>query len=96
MNRTNSERTDIVEKEKRSLLTLRDRSEIEVDGVVDVVSFDGNSLRLKTVLGELTVDGEDLRVGELSLEGGRVSAKGRILGLYYTEAREKKSRFGRG
>lgn len=75
-----------------SNITLNDRSTLHVCGVEDVLSFDENSVYLKTVLGNLSIDGRDLHVKNLSLENGDLDIAGRIDGLYYIDGEEKKKR----
>ena len=72
-------------------LLLRDRSELEVTGVEDVVSFDEAGAVLKTDLGLLAVDGEGLHVVKLDLAGGVLVIEGKVGGLYYSDGGPKKN-----
>ena len=84
------------ESKKESVIQLRSRSELEVDGVVDIRSFDETQAEIETSLGRLCVEGEGLRVDELSTGSGILGMKGKINGLYYlTDSEKKKKRFGR-
>lgn len=78
-------------------LELTDRKELQITGVEDVYAFDENTVYLKTVQGELSVDGSGLRLCDLSLENGAVCITGKIDGFYYIDRQEKKKRglFGR-
>ena len=60
-------------------LTLEGRSKLTMTGVTEVVSFDENAVFLHTTLGDLLVQGEELKLKTLSVEGGQVSVEGKIL-----------------
>lgn len=45
--------------------------------------FEEDGVLLQTDMGELTVQGEQLQLKELSLEGGRVAVSGSISALVY-------------
>ena len=69
-------------------LTLQQREDLTMTGVTEVVSFDEESVILKTHLGTLTVLGENLILQTLSLDGGQVAITGRIHSLVYEEPRD--------
>ena len=54
-----------------------------MNGVEDVISFDDASIAMKTTLGTLSVDGNDLHILKLNLDGGEIAIEGTINGLYY-------------
>lgn len=68
-------------------LTLNERKNLTMNGVTEVVSFDENSVVLKTAMGNLTVHGEGLQLKNLSAEGGQVAVNGKIDALLYEEPR---------
>lgn len=68
-------------------LTLNDRKSLTLTGVTEVISFDENTVVLTTALGTLTVQGNDLQLKTLSLEGGQVAVDGHICALIYEEPR---------
>lgn len=68
-------------------LTLNERKNLTMNGVTEVVSFDENSVVLKTAMGNLTVHGEGLQLKNLSAEGGQVAVNGKIAALLYEEPR---------
>lgn len=70
---------------KGHTLTLTDRAHAEIGGVVEVSSFDEETVVLLTVCGELTVEGTGLRVGTLDLARGVVALDGAVTALYYRE-----------
>lgn len=69
-------------------LILEDRSRLSVTGVTRVISCDETGAVMETACGRLTVLGQQLSVGELSLETGEVRVSGRIDQLEYTETRQ--------
>ena len=64
-------------------LTMRDRKRISVTGVTEVVSFDELSVVLKTVCGELTVDGEGLHISAIDTTHGTLEIEGSVKALSY-------------
>ena len=67
------------------------RKEMKVSGVKDVVSFDESGVFLKTVCGDMTVEGRGLKVGTLDTDQGIVHLEGQIDAIYYSnEASEEK------
>ena len=73
-------------------LALTSRTHAELSGVTEVLSFDETAVVLSTVCGELTVEGEDLRVGTLDMTRGLLVIDGKVNTLYYTETRQTRKR----
>ena len=69
-------------------LTLNERKSLTMTGVTEVVSFEESMVVLRTSLGLLTVQGQELKLKTLSLEGGQVAVDGQISALVYEEPRE--------
>ena len=69
-------------------LQLRSRSRLTMTGVTEVVSFDENTVALRTNQGDLTVHGQQLQLKQLSQEGGQVAVDGTISALVYQELRQ--------
>lgn len=70
-------------------LQLNERRQLTMSGVTEVVSFDESTVVLQTALGMLIVQGSQLQLKTLSLEGGQVVVDGNISALIYEEPREK-------
>ena len=68
-------------------LSLKERRELTMTGVTEVVSFEEHAVVLRTALGTLIVQGRDLQLKTLSLEGGQVAVEGSISALIYEEPR---------
>ncbi len=62
-------------------ITLLDRNHLEITGVEEVESFDEGTIIMSTNRGELTVRGEGLHIGTLSLEGGALKVDGTVESL---------------
>ena len=71
--------------QKKSTLTLQNRTTLTVDGVSDAISFDESAVLLQTALGTLTIEGSGLHVLSLALDAGCVTVEGTVSGLFYTE-----------
>jgi len=69
-------------------LTLQQRENLTMDGVTEVISFDDTAITLKTQLGDLIIQGQDLHLKTLSLEGGQMAVTGHICALIYEEPRQ--------
>ncbi|MBQ8909503.1 MAG: sporulation protein YabP [Oscillospiraceae bacterium] len=76
-------------------LTLNERKSLTLNGVTEVVSFDDESVVLKTAMGILTVHGQGLQLKNLSLDGGQVAVDGSVAALIYEEPRPERSWLGR-
>lgn len=76
-------------------LTLTERSALTVTGVSEVVSFDEHTVVLRTNLGTLIVQGENLQLKQLTLEGGDVAVEGEISSLVYEQTRARGSLISR-
>ena len=68
-------------------LTLNERKSLTMTGVTEVVSFEDNAVILRTSLGTLVVQGRDLQLKTLSLDGGQVAVEGTVTALVYEEPR---------
>ena len=69
-------------------LTLNERNKLTLTGVTEVVSFDETLVALHTALGILEIHGQELKLKNLSMEGGQMEVSGRISGLFYEEPRQ--------
>ena len=71
-------------------LILNERQQLTMTGVTEVVSFEDTAVVLRTDLGTLVVQGRDLQLKTLSVEGGQVAVEGTISALGYEEPRERR------
>ena len=68
-------------------LTLLQRQKLTMSGVQEVISFDEETVVLHTELGTLTIQGRELKLRTLSLEGGLIEVDGTVSALVYEEPR---------
>lgn len=80
------------EQNKKSEIMLRGRSDMTLCGVEEVLSFDEVGVHLKTVDGELYIEGRDIKIGTLDTDNGRVELCGRVNGFYYAGDPEKQKK----
>ena len=73
-------------------LVLSGRSEMRISGVEEVLNFDEESVRLKSIDGDLYIEGADIKIGTLDTERGVVNLTGRINGIYYATDPEKQKK----
>ena len=69
-------------------LTLDQRKSLTMTGVTEVVSFDENTVVLRTGLGMLVVQGQQLQLKTLTLDGGNVAVAGQVSSLTYEQVRQ--------
>ena len=69
-------------------LSLLDRKKLTMTGVEEVISFDESAVVLCTCLGRLTIQGQDLHLKNLTLEGGQIEVDGSISAFSYEEPGE--------
>lgn len=85
----------MIQEQPSHKLTLIQRSALTMTGVTEVVSFDDNSVILQTNMGTLTVQGQQLQLKNLSLDGGQIEISGSVSALIYEEPRQAGSWFQR-
>lgn len=76
-------------------LTLNERKALTMTGVTEVVSFDENTVVLRTVLGDLEIQGDGLQLKMLSIDGGQVAVDGHISAMIYEEPKPEGGFFRR-
>ena len=69
-------------------LNLDERKKLSVTAVAEVVSFDEAEIVLRTSLGTLVVQGQELKLRQLTLEGGNGAVEGQIDSLVYEQTRQ--------
>jgi sporulation protein YabP len=81
------------EAQKTHECIIKCRKHIDITGVKEVTSFDDGAVMLVTDCGDMTLEGEGLRVGVLDTDKGIISVDGIISAVYYSES-VRKSRKG--
>jgi len=64
-------------------LSLVNRQRMDLTGVTNVITFDEAEIILATTLGYLSVVGEELHIGMLNLDEGRVAIQGNVNSVFY-------------
>ena len=85
-------------KREKHKIILEDRERLSMTGVIDVLSFDEDSIIADTEKGILLLRGSNIHVGKLNLEEGEVTVDGTIDTIEYSEdgiAKGKNSLFNR-
>ena len=70
-------------------IIMRSRSELDIVGVDEVINFDEDQVHLKSVDGEMMVEGEGIKIDTLDTDRGVVKLNGRINAIYYASDPEK-------
>ena len=73
---------------------ISDKNKIEIDSVLSVKAFDEESVLLESTLGNICIEGSDLRIENFEKASTKILISGNINGVYYLEKRMKKK--GRG
>ena len=74
---------------------IKGRKHANITGVKEVVSFDASGVVLITSCGELTLEGNDIKVGTLDTDRGIVAVDGEICAVFYYENKKGRRAFGR-
>lgn len=69
---------------------VENRKNVTVSGVMDIDSFDEESVILFTELGELTIKGVNLHINKIDVNAGDLTMEGEIESLTYSEDRPQK------
>ena len=79
-------------------VSSKNREGVKICGVIDVDSFDEYGVVMKTSMGGLSVEGENIRISLLDIDSGRVEIVGRIDGVIYFDENKtgKKGLFSKG
>ena len=80
-------------RDKLYQVNINNRKTLTLNGVENVESFGEDYLILNTSLGELTIEGENLKIESLTKENGEIFILGKINGLFYKEEKAKKRFF---
>ena len=84
--------------ESGRILCLKNRKQLEVTGVKEVISFDEGGAIILTEDGELCVEGSNIKISNLDTDNGRVSVMGMIDAMIYspdkTDKKRKRTFFG--
>lgn len=69
----------------KSSLNLKNREELNIDGIIDVISFDESSVYLETNNGKLLIEGSELHISNLDVATGFITVKGHVVSITYND-----------
>ena len=72
---------------------MKDRRSLSVTGVEEVLGCDEEVLTVKTVMGKMTVAGQQLHIGNFNRSTGELKIDGEIKELFYADVELKKQGF---
>ena len=79
---------------KKHNLVLNNCKTLSLDGVLEVLNFDDMQISLITSQGELSIEGEGIRIVKYLMQSGEMCVEGRITALIYScVKKEQKSSF---
>lgn len=73
-------------------LIVEDRTRLTATGVIDVDSFDNESVILITQLGTLFVKGSNFRINKLNVDIGEIMIEGELDSFQYSDSYGRKSK----
>jgi sporulation protein YabP len=66
-------------------LILENREKLSLSGVIDVESFNDETVVVDTELGVLVIRGADLRINKLNIDSSELSIEGDIVSCEYSD-----------
>ena len=82
-----------VSKPKVQNLILENRERLNISGVIDVESFNDESVVVDTELGVLVIRGVDLHINKLNIDSSELGIEGDIVSCEYSD-RDSRSKGG--
>jgi len=79
-----------VPKGKSQNLILENREKLSISGVIDVESFNDESVVVETELGTLIVRGQDLHINKLNIDNYELDIEGDIVSCEYSDKERSK------
>ena len=68
-------------------IILENRKKVLLTGVKDVLGFDDQTITAVTNLGDITIKGNMLKMGNFSTDKGELQIEGDIVALVYTQGK---------
>jgi len=81
-----------MEGDKKHTVTLERRENISVTGILDVISFDEDTVVVDTSMGVLVLRGAGLHVNRLNLDDGSLNVDGEISSITYEESGSRRGK----
>lgn len=73
-------------------ITLSDRRQAELTGVDDVLSFDSGQIVLHSQMGDILIEGDELKIDSFSTENGTIAVLGKIDCIAYSDDTPRRRR----
>lgn len=74
-------------------LCLDGRQDLSINGVLRVEAFSDKEITLITVMGKLTIKGENLHIEKLDVDSGEFVSTGKVSSMVYSKASVNKGSF---
>lgn len=71
-------------------LSLKNRSELNMTGITEVISYNDDRINLKSEQGNLNITGQKLNIKKLNLDEAGISIEGYITEIKYDDKKNKK------
>ncbi|HHW47254.1 MAG TPA: sporulation protein YabP [Clostridiaceae bacterium] len=81
-----------ISKPKVQNIIIENREKMSVSGVIDVESFNDESIIVDTELGVLIIRGEDLHINKLNLDSSELIVEGDIISCEYSDRESSRSK----
>ena len=78
---------------KQHNIIMENRRALTISGVMDIDSFDEETVILFTEEGELTIKGQNLHINKIDVNTGDLLMEGEVEALYYSDNPSKKGSF---
>lgn len=83
--------------EKSADIFIKERSELSMSAVSEVLEFDSDFIAVMTPHGKVEIEGKDMKILNMSSDTGDLTVLGTVNGVYYSAKPEgKKGIFSRG
>ena len=70
-------------------IILKSREKLTISGVQEIINFDENNVNVRSICGELCIDGENIHINVLNVEKGDLEISGKINGINYFDVDER-------
>jgi len=72
---------------KKHNIIMNNASELFIEGVNEVLNFDETLISIITPLGELSIEGNELRITKYLMHSGEMCVLGKITALIYSQVK---------
>ena len=79
---------------KKHCVSINERKEVFIDGILKLDSFDKNEFLISTSKGYLHITGKDLTLGNMDMEKGTLSINGSIDSVSYLNSSTEQNKEG--